>query len=105
MMIARSMTARSLARLVGVSPAFITQVKQIPMPLNRVATWAEALDLSVAEREHFEHLALLTHTPPQIGTYIAALERRVAQLEASAQAPVVTVLRRRGGRTGRGHQK
>jgi hypothetical protein len=98
LMAARSITARTLARLVGVSPAFITLVQRVPMPLSRVATWADALDLSVAERARFEHLALLTHTPPQICVYVAALERRVAQLEA----PVSAVPRRRGGRTGRG---
>ena len=88
-MVARSLTVRTFSRQVGVSQGFISHVKQGPMPLARVATWADALGLTAAERERFEHLALLTHTPPQIGAYLAALEQRVVALEtAAAAAPV-----------------
>lgn len=58
----------SFAEAVGVSPAFISQVKsgiRTP-PLEDISKWAKTLDIRGTERKRFIQLANLEHCPALI---------------------------------------
>lgn len=74
----RGLSAAALARRLGLKPPFVFAVKkgERGIPRKRVEAWAEALELTGADRRAFIIAALLSKCPPQIQDYVRELEGR-----------------------------
>jgi len=74
----RGLSAAALARRLRVKPPFIFAVRkgERGIPPKRAEVWAEALELTGADRRTFIIAALLSKCPPQIQDYVRELEGR-----------------------------
>jgi transcriptional regulator with XRE-family HTH domain len=86
---ARSLSLRSFAQRIGMSPGWVSRVKRLTIAPEHIEVWADALELRGAERERFIVLAWLTHAPPFIREYVATLERRLAGQPRARRSPRV----------------
>lgn len=81
LMEARAITGRELARRLGVTPSFISQVRvgKRLIPPAVIARWIKALQLTGQDADEFRALALVQYGPPELHEYVMDLRRQLAE--------------------------
>ncbi len=78
----RGLSVRAFAARVGSQAGSVSIAKRKTMNPNRMEAWADALELTGEEREHFYDLATLTHAPAYLVQRFQSLVSENKRLKA-----------------------